>query len=91
MALGLLAQTIHFVGYQIPLFLLVFGGIFIVMGFVLKPLKVELALPIGTLAVALSLAWFVAMGGIAFLTMEIWAVVGIGIVAMIVGRTFAGV
>ena len=91
MALGLLAQTVYFVGYQIPLFLLVFGGIYMVMGFALKPLDVKLALPVGTLAIALSLAWFVASGGLLYLTTEIWAIVGIGIVAMVVGRAFAGV
>lgn len=90
MVVNLLAQTVYFVGYQIPMFLLVFGVLYTVLGFTLRPLNVELALPIGALTISASLAWFVIVSGLAFMPGEVLAVLGIGVVLMVLGRVFAG-
>ncbi len=91
----LLAQITALVGHGIPLFLLTFGIMYLVLGFVIKPMGYgALVLPIAVLAIAASLAWFVvggaAFGRFLFFTPDVLAVVGVGIVLLVLGRVFAG-
>ncbi|MFO7872368.1 MAG: hypothetical protein R6U26_01850 [Candidatus Undinarchaeales archaeon] len=90
MVVNLIAQTMYFVGYQIPLFLLVFGMSYLALGFAVKPLNATLALPIAALSISASLAWFVMFGGLTLMSNEVFAVLGIGLVMLVLGRVFAG-
>lgn len=90
--IGLLAQSVYFVGHQIPLFLLIFGVLYLALGFAVKPLGATLVLPIAAIAIAVSLAWFATMGGgLSMMSMDVVEVIGVGIVLMVLGRIFAGV
>ncbi|HIJ98437.1 TPA: hypothetical protein H1005_00645 [archaeon] len=91
----LLAQIAQFVGHGIPLFLLTFGIMYLVLGFVIKPMGYgALVIPIAVLAVAAALAWFVVsgatFGGFVWIAPDVLAVVGVGIVLLVLGRVFAG-
>ena len=93
----LLAQVFQFVGHGIPLFLLTFGILYLVLGFVIKPIGGTLVIPIAVLSIAAALAWFVvsgsAFGGFGrtlFFGADVVAVVGVGIVFLVLARVFAG-
>jgi hypothetical protein len=81
----------YFVAHQIPLFLLAFGVILVGLAFAFKPLGAALVLPVGIVAMVVTLAWFVvANGGITNIPWDVAEVVGIGIVIIVIGRVFAG-
>jgi len=86
-----IATAAYFVAHQIPLFLLAFGVLMVGLAFAFKPLGAALVLPVGIVAIVGTLAWFaVANGGITSMPWDVAEVVGIGIVLVVVGRTFAG-
>jgi|ETN02SMinimDraft_2_1059926.scaffolds.fasta_scaffold30274_1 hypothetical protein len=81
----------YFVAHQIPLFLLAFGVILVGLAFAFKPLGAALVLPVGIVAMVVTLSWFVvANGGITNIPWDVAEVVGIGIVIIVIGRVFAG-
>ena len=91
----LLAQVAQLVGHGIPLFLLTFGILYLILGFVIKPLgNGALSIPIAVLSIASALAWLVvsgaSFGGFLFLAPDVIAVLGIGIVFLVLARVFAG-
>lgn len=90
-SMHLFAEQLLFTG--IPLYLLAFGVILLVLGYLLHPLGAELALPVAALSIAASLGWFVVKGawaGGAFLPTEVLTVLGIGIVAIVLAKVFSG-
>ena len=89
MVTNLLAQTVFFVGYQIPLFLFVFGITYMVLGFAIKPLNATLALPIAALSISASMAWFVMFGGLTLMSSEVYVIAAVGFVMLILGKVFA--
>lgn len=94
MALTLLAQLTPMLGHGIPLFLLAFGILYLILGFVIKPIGGKLVIPVAVLAIAASLAWFVTNGALFgrffWITPDVLAVVGVGIVFLVLARIFAG-
>ena len=87
----LFAQTL--VLDLIPLYLLAFGILYVVLGYLLHPVGAHLALPVAAVAIAASLAWFFVKGaatGGMFLSSDVTAILGIGIVAVVLAKVFAG-
>ncbi len=90
-----LAQVGQLVGQGIPLFLLTFGVVYLILGFVIKPMGGgALVLPIAVLAIAAALAWlFVSgamFGGFFFIGPHLLLVLGFGVVFLVLARVFAG-
>lgn len=91
MVVNLMAQAMYFVGHQIPLFLLVFGLIYIGLGFAFKSLTNGLSIPIGVLLITASIAWFTMTGGsILAMPLDVMEIIGVGILLIVVGKIFAG-
>lgn len=80
-----------FIGYQVPFFLLVFGILYTALAFIFKPLAQLVGVPLGVLCITSSIAWFAVSGGSFFaMPLEIMQVLGFGIIAVVVGKVFAG-
>jgi len=93
MVLEFLAALPYIVQYQVPLFLLVFGIIYVAMAYLVKPLGTKLVVPVGALVIAGAFAWFSVVdggfGGFGLLsTTNMLLAVGIGIVAIVLGKIF---
>ena len=86
-----IASGLYFVAHQIPYFLLAFGILLVGLAFAFKPLGAALVLPVGIVAMVVTLAWFAVMhGGISAMPLDVMELLGIGIVIIVVGRVFAG-
>lgn len=82
--------AIYFVEHQIPLFLLTLGVLLLGFSFLVKGAGEIVAMPLGVLAIAGSVAWFTMTGGsILALPIDVMEVIGIGLVFVVVAKAFS--